>query len=122
MERKRIQWLDIAKGLAIILMILGHTSIPKFAADFIWLFHMPLFFIASGYTTNWGGIFGLHSTQNKKVVVAIPMLLDNSTVHSDCPESEHIHLFSPKWLARLCLVVHTCVVQCANPVKADYKH
>lgn len=49
----RLQWLDIAKGFTIILMVLGHTSIPKFASDFIWSFHMPLFFIASGWCTNW---------------------------------------------------------------------
>lgn len=48
----RLQWLDIAKGLTIILMVLGHTSIPEFASRFIWAFHMPLFFIASGWTTN----------------------------------------------------------------------
>lgn len=48
----RLQWLDIAKGLTIILMVLGHTSIPEFASRFIWAFHMPLFFISSGWTTN----------------------------------------------------------------------
>ena len=60
MEYKRLKWLDIAKGLGIILMVLGHTSIPKFASDFIWSFHMPLFFIASGFTTNLGG--GIYRT------------------------------------------------------------
>lgn len=49
----RMQWLDVAKGITIILMVLGHTSIPKFVSDFIWAFHMPLFFIASGWCTNW---------------------------------------------------------------------
>ena len=34
-------------------MILGHTSIPLVFSNFIWAFHMPLFFIASGWTTNW---------------------------------------------------------------------
>lgn len=53
-KNKRNQWLDIAKGLTIILMVLGHTSIPEIFSRFIWSFHMPLFFIASGWTTNWG--------------------------------------------------------------------
>lgn len=48
----RIVWLDIAKGIAICLMVLGHTSIPALLSNFIWAFHMPLFFIASGWTTN----------------------------------------------------------------------
>lgn len=50
----RLQWLDIAKGIAILLMVLGHTSIPMIVSNFIWAFHMPLFFIASGLVTNWG--------------------------------------------------------------------
>lgn len=53
MLSNRLNWLDIAKGIAILLMILGHTSIPSIMSNFIWAFHMPLFFIASGWTTNW---------------------------------------------------------------------
>ena len=49
----RLVWLDVAKCIAIILMVIGHTSIPKQANNFIFAFHMPLFFIASGWTTNW---------------------------------------------------------------------
>lgn len=47
----RIDWIDIAKGIAIILEIIGHTV--KFGSgirNFIFSFHMPLFFILSGYT------------------------------------------------------------------------
>ena len=54
MERNRLQWLDIAKGITILLMILGHTSIPRIPSNFIFSFHMPLFFLASGWCTNWG--------------------------------------------------------------------
>ena len=53
MEAKRVQWLDVAKGITIILMVLGHTSIPERLSNFIFAFHMPLFFIASGWCTNW---------------------------------------------------------------------
>ncbi len=49
----RILWLDIAKGITIILMVIGHTSIPMTLSNFIYSFHMPLFFIASGWMTNW---------------------------------------------------------------------
>lgn len=49
----RSNWLDIAKGITIILMVMGHSSIPHPLAVFIWAFHMPLFFIAAGWTTNW---------------------------------------------------------------------
>lgn len=53
MAKNRVAWLDIAKGMAIILMVLGHTSIPETASKFIYAFHMPLFFIASGWVTRW---------------------------------------------------------------------
>lgn len=47
----RIDWIDMAKGIAIILVIIGHTV--KFGSgtrNFIYSFHMPLFFLLSGYT------------------------------------------------------------------------
>lgn len=46
---QRLQYFDIAKGFAIITVILGHNAIPHEAMMFIFSFHMPLFFIVSGY-------------------------------------------------------------------------
>lgn len=49
--KKRIEFLDIAKGIAVLLMIIGHTkNIPSDLRSFIFSFHMPVFFIISGYT------------------------------------------------------------------------
>lgn len=53
MKQTRNQWIDVAKGITIILMVLGHSSLPKPISNYIWSFHMPLFFIASGWMTNW---------------------------------------------------------------------
>jgi fucose 4-O-acetylase-like acetyltransferase len=47
---ERSQNLDIIKGIGIILVVLGHCGCP--AAHFIYLFHMAIFFIASGYVLN----------------------------------------------------------------------
>lgn len=48
--KERIQWLDIAKGIAIILMIFGHVKgINPYLRMFIFSFHMPLFMIINGY-------------------------------------------------------------------------
>ena len=45
----RIEWIDIAKGIGIILVVLGHiTPRGSFINDFIYVFHMPLFFICCG--------------------------------------------------------------------------
>lgn len=47
--KNRLKWLDVAKGIAIIGVIVGH-SYDGFITRFIYSFHMPLFFILSGYT------------------------------------------------------------------------
>lgn len=41
--------LAICKGLAIILMVVGHTEGPAFLNSLIYIFHMPVFFLAAGY-------------------------------------------------------------------------
>lgn len=51
MEKKRIQWVDFAKGIAILLVIMGHTVENHVIRGAIFSFHMPLFFALSGYTS-----------------------------------------------------------------------
>lgn len=46
--KKRVDFIDSAKGLAICLMVLGHCGYEGSVRDFIYTFHMPLFFILSG--------------------------------------------------------------------------
>lgn len=46
----RIAWVDIAKGICIILMVLGHVGVPF--VKYIYLFHMSAFLILSGFTGN----------------------------------------------------------------------
>lgn len=49
MEKKRIDYLDMVKGIGIILVVIGHSTLPSDSV-ITWLasFHMPLFFIVSG--------------------------------------------------------------------------
>ena len=51
-NKDRIEWIDIAKGFCIFLVVLGHTGIPKLLSAWIWSFHMPLFFFVSGILFN----------------------------------------------------------------------
>ena len=39
----------IAKAIGILLMVAVHGGMQKYGADFIVMFHMPLFFFVSGY-------------------------------------------------------------------------
>ncbi|MCM1369412.1 MAG: acyltransferase family protein [Candidatus Amulumruptor caecigallinarius] len=41
--------ISICKGIAIILMVVGHAEAPTLLTNFIYTFHMPLFFITAGY-------------------------------------------------------------------------
>ena len=46
--KKRIEWVDAAKGLGLILVVLGHLDIP-YLPTWIYTFHIPLFFFLSGF-------------------------------------------------------------------------
>lgn len=46
---KRIDQMDILKALAIIAVVIGHSGSPSPIYNFIYLYHMPLFFFISGY-------------------------------------------------------------------------
>ena len=46
---KRDTTISIAKGIAIILMVIAHAEAPGWLCKFIFEFHMPLFFITAGY-------------------------------------------------------------------------
>lgn len=50
-NKQRIEWIDTIKGIGIILVLIGHCNIPNIN-QYIYLFHMPLFYIISGYCWN----------------------------------------------------------------------
>ena len=55
MSTKRIEYIDIAKGIGILLVALAHADISlisPYLHRFIYSFHMPLFFFLSGYFFN----------------------------------------------------------------------
>ncbi len=76
----RNQWMDVAKGITILLMVLGHTAIPKSLSNFIYSFHMPLFFIASGWMTNWEKYSVYEFTIKKVKSLAVPFMIYSSIV------------------------------------------
>ena len=48
---KRVEYVDIAKGIGIVLVVMGHNDfalISPFAHKLIYSFHMPMFFFPSG--------------------------------------------------------------------------
>lgn len=77
---QRYEWMDVAKGIAILLMILAHTSVPEPVNRFIFAFHMPLFFIASGYCTNWYKNKFLQLVVHKSRTLLIPFFIYSALV------------------------------------------
>lgn len=56
-NKTRLDYIDVSKGIGILLVVLGHLAIPSKLFDFIFSFYMPLFFIISGillfYNNRW---------------------------------------------------------------------
>ena len=53
MASKRIEFVDVAKGIATILVIIGHLSYtPDMIKIWLYTFHIPLFFFLSGFVLN----------------------------------------------------------------------
>ena len=46
---ERLSWLDILKGIGIILVVIGHIYSNRTVSNWLYSFHMPLFFLAAGW-------------------------------------------------------------------------
>ena len=79
MNMSRIQSIDNAKGIGIILVVIGH-SVDVFSAIGVSIssFHMPLFFILSGFLFN-ENIKSLINNGNEKIIDIIEFT--NSTLN-----------------------------------------
>ena len=65
-QTKRVEALDIAKGIGIILVIIGHMS-SSYLRDWIYSFHMPLFFY-----------YFWHMLQDRKISIIPPIFKTKS--------------------------------------------
>ena len=80
--KKRIDWVDCAKGIAIILVLIGHTvtfdtESQRLARGIIFSFHMPLFFILSSLTFKFSESSKEFNKKTKKAFfhLIIPLLI-----------------------------------------------
>ncbi len=75
MAKRRDPVLDSMRGIGIVLMVLGHSGFP--GTDFIYLFHMALFFMLSGWFFSLQG--GLaHFVKRKVLTLWLPFVLANT--------------------------------------------
>ncbi len=75
MAKQRDPVIDSMRGIGIVLMVLGHSGFP--GTDFIYLFHMALFFMLSGWFFSLRG-GPVHFIKRKAVTLWLPFVLANT--------------------------------------------
>ena len=75
MAKQRDPVLDSMRGIGIVLMVLGHSGFP--GTGFIYLFHMALFFMLSGWLFSLRGEL-VHFAKRKVVTLWLPFVLTNT--------------------------------------------
>lgn len=73
MKNRDLVW-DAVKGVAIILMVIGHSGCPVYLRRFIYLFHMGVFFYVSGRYLNIKGVDVLHFLKKKGYSLYVPFV------------------------------------------------
>lgn len=67
-ESNRIEEVDISKGIGMVLVITGHLCVGAPLRNFIYSFHMPLFFVLSGFVYNIARARTRKAIQIKKIL------------------------------------------------------
>lgn len=66
----RVKWIDYAKGITMLLVIIGHTISDDLIRGMIFSFHMPLFFMLSCVTYRFSLDKGELKSKNQKIIYA----------------------------------------------------
>lgn len=66
---KRIDWVDAAKGVGILMVMFGHNWLDARYCFYLYAFHMPLFFLLAGYTFSDKRNLKVYILQKSKVLL-----------------------------------------------------
>lgn len=80
---RRIAYIDIAKGLGILLVVLGHSDlalVSPYLHQFVYSFHMPLFFFLSGYFFDPATEFRTFAKKRSRAII-LPYLFTILLIH-----------------------------------------
>ena len=61
-KQARLEWLDFCRGIAIILVVAGHTGSLGPLTKIIYSFHMPLFAMITGF---------LYNAENERLSISV---------------------------------------------------
>lgn len=70
---KRLEWLDVLKGIGIILVAIGHIYSNTVIYNWLYSFHMPLFFFAAGWLYKKSEI--LYNIKRRVQTIVLPYFL-----------------------------------------------
>ena len=76
---KRIDWVDAAKGVGILMVMFGHNWLDARYCFYLYAFHMPLFFLLAGYTFSDKRNLKVYILQKSKVLL-IPYFIPNRSL------------------------------------------
>lgn len=74
-DKKRIRWIDYAKAFAMLLVVIGHVSYGNGLTNWLYSFHMPLFFFLSGVTLKKRGGYTAHLAKRLLIPYFLYVLL-----------------------------------------------
>lgn len=74
----RIEEVDISKGIGMVLVITGHLCVSASLRNFIYSFHMPLFFILSGI------VYNIARTRARKAIEKVRNNNENNITYHGC--------------------------------------
>lgn len=77
MKNKRIEWVDIYKGILIFLVVLGHCHNFQLIS-YIYTFHMAAFFFISGYTSDYSKLSLTDYIKRKFKSLMVPFFVVNT--------------------------------------------
>lgn len=89
MNQRLVQY-DVLKGVGILLVVICHAGLSGFSKEFIYTFHMPLFFFASGCFFN-SVPFGKYLIKNFKQLLIPYLLFAFCMIIARCLRSLDIH-------------------------------
>ena len=99
--KQRIGWIDVTKGIAILLVILGHSLVGLKINDYIFAFHMPVFFITSGILFRQKSIPAVIKKNAQKLL--IPYGITAVFVIIGRAASAYIQHWTPEIIKSLCI-------------------
>lgn len=102
---QRIEWIDLAKGISILLVVLGHSILAKipFLGDWFASFLMPFFFFVSGLLFNPNKRFLEYIGKKSKslgipfVIFSIIVIIGYTAIEPESLTAKSLHIIKNGW-------------------------